>query len=461
MKNTAAIITVGTRDVKIDMNRLASLNPAGIALFDATGKPLPRVVGKLINTNYEQLKKHLQFPIIEPFVKWLRHNNEMESVRQIILVATDQNERQGSFRDADSIEFSGVLKKWLADQLTNVSQNEIKILSIEKNVADLDRQYDDFKQYYNHKPLVQLKKCDKVFVMNQGGIGSINTSVMLHALNTFGINTEVIGVNIKDAAARRLTFSGSFLKDRSRILGEELVKNHNYNALKLLQITPIVTQLAAFTEARLSFDFEAARIEAAQIDSSNLRDDAVDFLDSVNENEWEKVKEVYRNGKVMLEKTQYIDFLIRIFRVVEGTAQYHSLKYVDKDDFDVYSWVKWFSTYIDAPEQAGLKQHLVDKKIDTSRTPNIYIWLNIWSFFDQQDQPFFAKLQKLSTYRNNTIGAHGYLATSRVSIEEALAKVGLSLEEVIDRLDAYFGVEADEFSFENTQEKLLGLIART
>lgn len=455
MKNTAAIITVGTRDVQIDLEKLSAHNSGGIPLMDNNGKSLARVTGQLINSHYDSLKKELRFPIIEPFIKWLKHNEYLAGLQQIVLVATDQNERQAAFRDADSVEFANVLKKWLAEQLPNISQNEIKVLTVSKNVADLDRQYDAFQKLYNQKPLVQLKGVDSVFVMTQGGIGAINTAVMLHALNNFGASAEVVGVNMKEAAARRQTFSNAFLKDRSRILGEQLIRNHNYSALKLLRISPTITQLAGYAEARLAFDFDAARMEAVQIDNGDLRDDAVDFLTQVEENEWEKIKEVYRNAKVMLEKAQYIDFLIRVFRIVEGAAMYHSLKFLNKSDFEVYKWPEWFSAYLDEPAQAPLKAYLAEKNVDVSRTPNTFVWLKTWAFFDQVDQPFFEKLQRLSTYRNNTIGAHGYSATSRVKIEEALSKVGLNLEEVITRLDAYFKLNDDEFAYSRLQGQLL------
>lgn len=455
----AAIITVGTRDLQIDHSLLSSINTSGVPTrYENNKRPIPRVVGQLIKKNYTSLKKKIETPIITPFLSWLKHYEYADKVTRVILVATDQNERQRGERDNDTVEFAEVLKKMLSEQLVNLQQDAIDILRVKQNVADLDRQYEDFRKLFTKKPLSKIQDAKKVFILNQAGIGAINTSLMLHGLNYFGERVELISVNKKDKAARKQAFSGAFQRDRSTTIAKQLVGNHNYSGLKALQINPRVNLLAESIDSRLSFDFEAARISAAQLDDADMRDDIIEFFDEIEENEWEKIREVYRNAKVMLAKGQYVDFLIRIFRIVEGVSMFNVLKEINKSDFNIWKWNEWFDTYINAPENSKLKDYLLNEKIIWDRSPSTKFWVKTWGYYDKKDQPFFEKLQSLSSYRNNTIGAHGYKATSRKKVEEVLASKDLDLNAVINKLDNYFNLEEDSFSFEKMQGYLIRLI---
>ena len=459
---TAAIITVGTRDVQIDLNRLDQYRIDEKPLLDSRGKPFGRLVGHIVLQNYHSLKAHLSVPIIGPFLDMLKHDGEIASLQAVVLVATDQAESLGDHHRHDTVNYAKVIERWLLDKYPSL---DTFIKPVQGGVANIDKQYAEWIGVMDRPPFSNLLDYNKVYLFNQGGIGAINTALMLHAINKYGERVEVVGVNERYGTAARLDFARNFLRDQNKRLVENLLTHHNYAAAaELSAVMPEVQSLAVVQQSRLAFDFGKARHYAAKLrQDDDLKDQLIEFLKLVERDEWEKLREVYRNAKVMLARQQYVDFLIRCFRLVEGVAMYKSLAFLDAS-FNKETWEADFERLLNNPKNSKLKADLERKKVRLEGLPSTFTWLQMWRSFAEKstERKLFAKLQNLSSYRNATIGAHGFEGTSKQQLEDELNRNSLSLTSVVERLDQFFQVqETDPMGFESIQSRIITLVKAT
>lgn len=447
---TALIITLGTRDVTLNSEDLSYFfdkseintfsNPKGFLLARLFGQAL---LNKKMSS---ELKKKIELPIVKAGLEFVFGKIGVPTT--IILVATDQKaEIVGDrFWQNDTYPFAQVLQQVIPFQFKKFGAFDIRIEKVRDNVAYLDTMYDYFNTALNKKIWKPLVEYDEVFLLNQGGIDAINTALMLNCLNKYGEQTTLLSVNEHLGLCAKLDFAEQYLMDKERLRAISAIKKYRYAFIKNLTVPPIVKSLAAFGEHKLNFDFDEA--ERALLDDfprtqRTYRDQLIQTLHILRNSETGLLEELYENAKIKFEQEAYVDFLLRLFRILEGVTKQKVMQYLPFT-FNHLKWERDLQRFLNQPENADLKNHLGNYSLPDGRpliltNPSIPLLLAILAFIDPVAYTDLSRLQGLSQLRNHSIGAHNFKPVSKKLIEKDLNTQGINVTDMFAILDKYLG----------------------
>jgi hypothetical protein len=300
------------------------------------------------------------------------------------------------------------------------------------------------------KPYNLLKECDKVFLCNQGGIDAINTSLLLQCLNSYGNKVQVLQVDQRTGFCSPLEFTRIYLEDSERHKLHELLDNFQYSAVKKLEVNKNIRALAAYAEHRLMFDFDAAlhTLHKLDLEHREIKIDLQTRTSQIPGDPSSLLRELSLNAWVKFKQEAYVDFLLRFFRIREELAKSKATAYL-QITFNINKWKDDIKNLLSKPEFDDLKNYLLEQKISgqpldyTKATTETF--LAILKFFSEEEYNALQQYKKLSSLRNNSIGAHSFDPVSRASIETELDKVGLTVEKMFDYLAQETKFDKDEY----------------
>lgn len=458
------IATLGTRDITINREALEekfgheAVRPL---YYESNGRQafLPRPGGLFLHENFNQIFGKLKFPIIQPALEWLyRKRGQVDT---IILVGTDQPTAvPDKYRNNDTLHFAEVLKELIPVRYKDKQQNfDIRVTLIEEDVIYLDSMYSQVSKIIRNQPFTALQQYDFIYLLNQGGIDAINTSLLLNGLNVYGNRLHLLNVNEGTGFCNPLGFPEQYLKENTRAKLESYLKTFNYPAIKYLEVSSDIKALAAYAEHRLNFDFEQAAFEVSHLRFNSWRDQLGMEVREINQDEFELLREVYLNARIKFDQEAYVDFLFRIFRIVEGLAKYQACKYIGLD-FKTYSWKRDIRAVLDEEGKEGLKAFienytLGNMKLDMERMPTIPVWIALLEYFDPNTAAFLKKIRRLADLRNQSIGAHSFNPVSLQLIEDTLQEENMDKEFLFEKLNQLFEPRA---SFDQINQWITQLI---
>ena len=445
------IVTLGTRDVAISRQVLEEkFGPEAIAplYYESNGKHsfLARQGGEFILKKFNQIQGKLEFPILQPALEWLFQKHER--IDTIVLVGTDQQAPHiGSrYKNNDTLFFADVLKKLLPKRFHKKQDEfDIRIKLLGENVVYLDSMYSQVSEVIRVKPFTSLEQYGQVYLLNQGGIDAINTSLLLNGLNVYGKRLHLLSVNESTRSCNPLRFPEKYLKESTKAKLESYLQTFNYPAIKQLEVNDDVKALSAYAEHRLNFDFERAVFSASHLSQNSWKDRLILETREIEEEEFELLREVYLNAKIKFEQEAYVDFLFRVFRILEGLAKYYACTKIGLN-FNFYSWKKDIQNILDKKDNEALKSFIeaytLDKagkvKLDLERIPTIPVWIALLEYFDENMASFLKKVRRLADLRNQSIGAHNFNPVSLQLIEQTLEEENMDTSILFEKLDQLF-----------------------
>lgn len=452
MGKIGLVITLGTRDIQVDINKAKETFKEKFPQnhFRDDGNLIsPRSGGQFILDNYESIKKSLVFPIIEPAIKRLS-GKFADTLTDILLVATNQENNQyllKHFIERDTINYAYILKKssslLFKRHLKQIGK--IEISTIARHPNNLDLMYDFFNDSMDSHPFSIMQGKSQIFLLNQGGIDAITTSIMLTFLNRFDKKISILSVDEKNSTCLELNFSHKYLAEFKRSRLQNSLENYHFQIIENFNLPSNISALANYAKYRLNFDFAAANQAITDHSDKDLVEKLQYELNQIQQNPFELLREVYLNAKVKFEQAAYIDFLSRLFRLTEGLPQYFVCKELNIK-FDIKTWAETFEERL--KEYNELKEFLTNARIygspvDLNRLPSRPVWLKILEFFESKENyanvlDIVKRVSVLADLRNQSIGAHGFDPVSLNLIENTLNNQGLTTTRMFQELDKIF-----------------------
>lgn len=177
----------------------------------------PRTDGKNVLDNINILGTVIDMPLTIPLIENLHKENQ--KIEKFILVYTDQQDNckdsekrnNDDFRRNDSLYYAYIFKKILIDRF-HYTENEFIDYRVHEYVTDYDYQFtrlgEDFKKIIPFKP----EDIEKIYLLPQGGIDQINTSLTLQLIKCFGYKVEIYQIKEKDKP-KKIRFAEIYLRD--------------------------------------------------------------------------------------------------------------------------------------------------------------------------------------------------------------------------------------------------------
>lgn len=412
-KKTALIITVGTRDVQIDLSVLKEkladkyeevVNPKNNSL-------IARKAGELIRKYYDMLKSHIEIPIIQPTLKYLTY--EAENIDHILLIATDQE----TPNNGDTCHYAEIIKTYITNHYKNVSSIEIfKITSNE--VIYLDKMYNYFQGVFeSNKRFKELNHYENIYLHLVGGIDAVNTGIRFNAIQKLGskIKSE-LHVNENTGTATPIQAVKQFLQSNDVNTAKKMIENYLYEGISTLNfVSDDVKYFAQYAHYRMMFDFDKAVHILSKVSNHSIKDALLKELNSIrNPSNYQlKLQELFWNIDIKYRQKNYVDFLLRFFRLIEEILVQEVIT-VTKIPYTQNNWDSVFSQYLkNKPE---LEKWLDDEKLEyTGKNPSTHLLKRLLSYckdeeqaYSQTDYDCIEKAYLLQQMRNKSIGAHSF-----------------------------------------------------
>lgn len=465
------IATVGGRDISLSNAFKSKLFASNPELFKNPETPFPRKLGSFLNQNdhWRSVIDEIGIPIILPAIrKTLELQGDHTAVDECCLVVTNQTDPK--FIDTDTIEFGALIRNMLMDASFKVKQGVsvksfLKPIQINQNPNYLDNQFDFFKKKLDipgDSFTAALGKSEKIYLCAQGGIDAINTALLLNLLNKYGDKVVPLNVNEGSGLVTPVQIFSRMNSDIQKKLIRRLIDRFDYSALlEFNECGNDFEKLAGYANARINFDFVAARRSLSQLDNRYSTEKAKLELDiSIEGDEEALTRELISNAEIKWQQGAYVDFLLRLFRILEQIGKLHVIKTLDGFIWSDNEWGTTLNEYLKTDD--GLKAHLENYRINmngeqtplrySTKNPNIPIYIAIAEYFAKRNETsglvweILIKGQPLTILRNQSIGAHNFAPVSKHIIENILFNNNTSVEIVLTNLKKLFSISENPFS---------------
>jgi hypothetical protein len=466
---SALIITIGSRDIQIAQEKLQEwFTPEVEETFyfinnGRKSEPLARVLGQSMLNMGDLSKKQLeiQLPMIDAFFKYAI--KQKMTFDECILVATDQEGSRVAERYfmRDTVHYASVIKSLLATRYQqgqkagpSVISGKIKVHKVSENVEYLDFMFAHFQSKLTgtNSEFASLRTYDQIHVLNQGGIDSINNGLMLNLLYIFQENTYLYSVSESTQLCTPLQFGEQLYSEQHKVRAIQALTRSDFAALKHLAIPKSASQLAAYAEARVLFDLDAAQnhLMHLPVRLRTFRDQSLVQISLMNGNEDHLCGELYWNALLKFEQEAYVDFTQRFFRIIEQMTKTAALQYIGFE-FEQRTWEKDIISHLEKTESAGLRAFLSVVVVSgyplKVEQPTIPVFSAIIEYFDLEYCKWLKQFSPLANLRNKGIGAHGFSPISKPEILNAmqmddaifralLIELGNKLKETVNPFDA-------------------------
>ncbi len=458
-KKNALIVTVGTRDVQVDLSILKEKLPEKYQEYinPKNNTLMARKAGEFINQNYDTLKKHIKIPIIEPTLKYLQH--EIKNIDYLLLIATDQE----TPRDTDTYYYAEIIKKYIAQNYGNVSKIEIfKITSDE--VVYLDKMYKYIHGVFQkNKNLNMLNDYENIYLHLVGGIDAINTSIRFNAIQKLGTKIQSeLHVNEDTGTASPIQSIRQFLQSNDNNTVRKMIKGYLYEGINELEfVSDDVKYFAQYAHYRMMFNFEKARHALSKVNNHNIRNNALRELNTIIEKESSQLKlqELFWNVDIKYRQKNYVDFLVRFFRLIEEILVKEVVK-ITQIEYTSNNWEKVFENYLKTKPE--LKKWLDEKDLRyKSKDPSSHLLKELLFYFQsiegsylKEDYQCIETAYCLQQMRNKSIGAHSFEAPDEEEIKSVY-----ETQEIVKWLKQKINISEEEKNpydiINQTIEKLL------
>jgi hypothetical protein len=460
---TALIATLGSRDVIIDKHILEEKYTDRIQnVFDKKGNLLSRYAGELLLKEYNKLKNHIEIPILIPTLEYLL--NKHEKIDLLILLATNQPDKHPN----DTIYYAQIIQKAIAERFPKKFP-DVRIKEIKENtVIFLDSMYNYFSGEFSKKPFCLLSEpeYEKIYLHLVGGIDAINTAVRLVAIKTFGkkIVAELY-VNEQNKECIPILSVRQFLEENEKHSALRMLENYFYEGILSLEyLHDEIKIMSQYAHKRLLFDFEGAANQLKEL-SDKHRDWCNKELEAIRplkeKNSDTLMKELFWNLYIKYHQKNYVDFLLRLFRLTEEILRRDVLTIINTG-YTEDNWGKTFLLYLNQNHE--LKQWLETRKLKYEvDNPSTTLLLHILEYYSDKNQydnnayVLLSTIHSLAQIRNKSIGAHAFEKITEGEMNEKLKNHGFEISKLFAHLKSYLKIE--ENPYDKLNQKIRSLLA--
>lgn len=452
---TIMIATVGSRDIKLKnpvdiegLNLRESRN--GQPAYELTN---PRDGGKLIQTNFNAARKEILIPMLEPALNYaIAKNNRID---ELYLVVTDQDVSV-EYSRFDSIFLGKVIKSYLSQSNRfKRAIGRITLKPVRNNLTYIDSMYDFMDKMIKSILSNPENTNSKLFVFPQGGIDAINHSLTLKSIEYFDdVDHLTKPENLPHAIP--LTFPAKFRRNFTKQTVLKFLEQCDYSGIISLNYSPEVNTLASVGNALVNFDYQISKQYLARcFQFEKLRAYAASLQDEFNHMDKDfnkRLKLFYQGAKIRYMQKAYTAFILKVFTINENILKPYAEKFLGGTI--VYNsgnkHKEWKNLIERKPE---IKAYLANYVINDNNTmlkydePNRIAYKAIIEMHKEHVENYdnleviLRNLNLIANLRNKA--AHELKGIEKESINNALEKTNTTIDELIQRLDAYFKVDGN------------------
>jgi hypothetical protein len=464
------IFTVGTRDVQIPAESIQKFK--GLTFKDETGRisnhtfKNPREDAYLILDflkSDEVTLADLHFPMAQALVSYCEEREITKP--KIVLIATDQKKLETNIRqwNMDSLYVAELIGLYFLEQLPG---SEVHYELACENIYLMQDMYEHFSELLSSQSSSALASNNEMeyTLMLQGGMDSINTALLLLAIENYS-QSIFLGKYENSKVPSRLRFPATFKHKMHFKTVKPLLSNWQFYGLsQVLAVNSTEQLLALYAHSRMILNHEGARQQWGVLAKKGgphreKLDNIIQDIQIINNPAAlakAKIIDIYLSGKIAYENGDTTNLMLRLYIMLENFLA-HALIPVFGDSSKYYSvqcqqsknentkWREKINEY-QGLENWMLQNSKGNKKNWIFVNPSTHGDLLIYNFFviegqiSRQDgllvENLWAALDQLRTIRND------------ISHEGKSA----SLLEINKRLRS-----SNKHSFKNIEELFLGL----
>lgn len=451
-----AAITIGNRDIKYEgeyfykYQKNKGLQTSTFPKFN--GEFTVRNWGEYLYDNYEKFKDKISFPIIMPFIEYLKLR--IECIDKLILVATDQsNSVDKYYRNNDTIYFAKIVEQYFTkDKFVKQS----KIIRINGNVADMDAVYKELKEYFRKTRFLRDIPDDSDFYISPtGGIPAINTALLLNSIVKFKNKVHQYRVDEKTANAIPISFNKNFLAELENFSIMNLMKKYFFASISEICSNNFIKEISKYAYCRMNFLFgEAFPIIEDLVANPEYRNKVLEiYTDHRNlmDDKNMKLNELIFIARIKIIQKQYIDALLCLYNFTDNlmlnkVCDLYGLEY--KDEY----FKKWWKNSLkkikkDNPNiENSLSKYDLENRdlhLEESGVPIYYALTK----YKSENEPIFSITEPLiclSKLRNKSFATHGFEGVSLNDINAILDKEsGTDIESLISEIEKYINIKLE------------------
>ena len=388
------------------------------------GSPLDpktlRQMGEKIRRNYQDYKDRLSAPILKPGIEHARLMNNDRPLSVILFVSDQEDPR---YREGDTIGCGRVLSDLLPSLFPGIQ------VSLMKMVRGLTR-VDEMLNYYRNcmETAKEFKEgFEMVFASCSGGIPGCNMALLWAVIEKFRDRAYPILVE-EGGRAISLGIGKEILERFRKEVAQALAQRYDFAGLAALyrNVNQEKCLLAEAAHCRLNLDLEGARRALAELSGhpSPDRDFYLELEQYISELPHEtknQVIELYHNALIKWDKGEYLDFLGRVFRIMEASLRLLCGEWRIPTD-ETHAPYKEFNEAIN--NCPGLRDFLREHGVDQPGV-NTKTMMAILKFKEEGDQRLKAVrqilegLESLITLRHKSVLGHEFGGASQKIITKA------------------------------------------
>ncbi len=461
MKNIL-IITIGSREVQIPANLPLHLPLQFVAeeIETAKGKEIrkkmlwedkqiplfvspvfpdfytltPRTAGKIIAEAFEVFAPYLVLPMVQPVVDYIKANNIV--INRIILVFTDQEKELKEKKikpfhyNNDTLYFAEIAEMILQKD-AYFAHTDFDSYGVFEQVNSYHAQYELFAKAKD--TLVDDPEIEKVYLLPQGGIDSINQSLTLRLIEIYKDKFVQLQKS-EDVEVIASEFPAKFLNTLNR---QKLQKHLEDYAFQLIDISLIsdkqVLNLCQYATKRLSLKHDRLREHVSFLKKKGI-------IFPLPTDEKTKIIDMYCSAKISGIQKNWGDFLGRMFSFSENFMKLFLHPYLPNiggywkhNNGENREWVQALNRL-----QPDLAEKLRNSKIKIDN-PNRKAYLKIYKIRERESTnkqdiiKICIALESLANLRNGFI--HSLRAVEEDDIENALSNYQFSRETLCAKID--------------------------
>lgn len=329
------IVTLGTRDLQIRPEARSKYR--GLTFTDSTGRILndiprdQREFGEfLIAFGQEVAIEDLSIPMLEPACRYLK---KKEGEFDLVLIATDQDKVEGQekYWQQDSINIAKFIQANLKDYLGAERINLVAITGT--NIQEMGEIYNQMRDlhFLDSQSVIAPNSITRFYVMPQGGLDSINTSLLLNGIEFYEFAVFLHKSEGQEEVSEQV-FPRQYKQRLFQYNVDRLLESNQFFALsKVLVEASLASKLAIYAHQRYLLDHNSARQLWADIISKKSltpfhisdRDKSdIGIPNSKKALTAAKMKDIYLSSKIDYENGDYSSALMKLYILQENFMDY-------------------------------------------------------------------------------------------------------------------------------------------
>lgn len=449
------IATMGTRDIQVpekyrkEVEKIVDLIPSKINpdnyLIKEPFEGGKKCLEKKINSLF------FDAPILFPGIQHILQDKGV--IDTFYIVVTNQDERivNEKHKRNDTFYFGKIFEEIIKVKFPKNEIRKTKIIALQEDISYYDKMYSYFTWFFREGAFKKIDPNDKLYILLQGGIDAINTSILLKSIEIFP-NVEQLVKPDQAEGVLPLDFPDLFKQNFMSERIKHAVESYNYISIPDLTTKNFIRSLALFGHHLLNFNLENALKELDKcIKEGTEREKMVKIKNLLylhHQNFTIKQKLWFLGVKTAYLTDNMSLFLLKIFTLSENILKPLTEKILGDSfgyDFKAEKHERW-NNLID--KKPGLREYLNNIYINNNKLNSSYPNRTAYYYIARHENMIDTEMDKFISYTNtlailrNRV-AHELEGMDKKSIQTMMSKKyeNFSLEQYIKLGDEIFNIK--------------------